>query len=84
MRRWGSFPGDSPPNVSTLSHHIGVIQSLLVTCRLHDVDPYAYLVDVLQRIDQHPASRVDELVPRVWKETFAGDLLISDLRRVSQ
>ena len=55
-----------------------------MTCRLHDVDPYAYLVDVLQRIDQHPASRVDELVPRVWKETFAGDLLISDLRRVSQ
>jgi hypothetical protein len=38
-----------------------VIQSLLVTCRLHDVNPYTYLVDVLQRIDQHPASRVDEL-----------------------
>lgn len=66
------------------ARHIGVIQSLLVTCRLHDVNPYTYLVDVLQRIDQHPASRVDELVPRVWKETFAGDPLLSDLQRVGQ
>jgi len=60
-----------------------VIQSLLVTCRLHDVNPYTYLVDVLQRIDQHPASRVDELIPRIWKEKFAADPLVSDLQRVS-
>jgi transposase len=66
------------------AQHIGVIQSLLVTCRLHDVNPYAYLVDVLQRIDQHPASRVEELVPRVWKDKFADNSLVSDLQRVSQ
>lgn len=66
------------------ARHIGVIQSLLVTCRLHEVNPYTYLVDVLQRISQHPASRVDELVPRVWKEKFADDPLVSDLNRVSQ
>lgn len=29
----------------------GIIQSLLVTCKLHQVNPYDYLVDVLQRID---------------------------------
>jgi len=66
------------------ARHIGVIQSLLSTCRLHEVDPYAYLVDVLQRIDQHPANRVDELVPRAWKDRFANDPLVSDLQRVSQ
>jgi len=66
------------------ARHIGVIQSLLVTCRLHDVNPYIYLVDVLQRISEHPASRVSELVPRVWKETFASNPLVSDLHRVSQ
>lgn len=66
------------------ARHIGVIQSLLVTCRLHEVNPYTYLVDVLQRIDQHPVSRVHELTPRVWKETFAGDPLVSDLQRVGQ
>ena len=66
------------------ARHIGVIQSLLVTCRLHEVNPYTYLVDVLQRISEHPASRVEELVPRVWKERFAANPLVSDLQRVSQ
>ncbi len=34
--------------------HVGVMQSLIVTCRLHQIDPYDYLVDVLQRVGQHP------------------------------
>ncbi len=53
--------------------HVGIIQSLIVTCRLHGVDPYTYLVDVLQRISEHPASRVIELTPRLWKEHFAAN-----------
>ena len=60
---------------------VGVIQSLLVTCKLHNVDPYTYLVDVLQRVGQHPAKRVIELTPRVWKTLFAGRPLRSDLDR---
>lgn len=59
--------------------HIGIVQSLLVTCRLHNVDPYDYLVDVLQRIGQHPASLVEQLTPRVWKTLFANNPLRSDL-----
>ncbi len=59
--------------------HVGIIQSLLTTCRLHGIDPYTYLVDVLQRIDRHPASRVNELTPRVWKEMFAKEPLRSAL-----
>ncbi len=57
--------------------HVGIIQSLVVTCRLHGVHPYTYLVDVLQRIDRHPASKVDELTPRVWKQKFADNPLRS-------
>ena len=64
--------------------HVGVIQSLLTTCRLHGVNPHAYLVDVLQRISQHPVSKVEELTPRVWKDKFAADPLLSDLDRVRQ
>ena len=37
------------------ARHVGIIQSLLTTCRLQGVDPYAYLVDVLQRVSLHPA-----------------------------
>ena len=59
--------------------HVGIVQSLLVTCRLHDIDPYDYFVDVLQRVAQHPASKVEQLTPRRWKDLFADKLLRSDL-----
>lgn len=61
------------------AQHVGIVQSLLVTCRLHKINPYDYLVDVLQRIDRHPASRVSELTPRLWKTHFAGEPLRSPL-----
>jgi hypothetical protein len=59
------------------------MQSLIVTCRLHQIDPYDYLVDVLQRVGQHPASRVEELTPRLWKQFFASDSLRSSLHTAS-
>ncbi len=62
---------------------IGIAQSLLVTCKLHDIDPYDYLVDVLQRVGQHPASRVHELTPRMWKSLFADNPLRSPLHQIA-
>jgi transposase len=62
------------------AEHVGIIQSLLVTCKLHGVNPYDYLVDVLQRVGSHPASRVEELTPRLWKERFASSPMRSDLK----
>jgi transposase len=59
--------------------HIGIVQSLLATCRLHDINPYDYFVDVLQRVGQHPASLVHQLTPRIWKQMFAANPLRSDL-----
>jgi len=44
-------------------------------------DPYTYLVDVLQRVGEHPSARAVELTPRVWKTRFADDPLRSDLDR---
>ena len=58
---------------------VGIVQSLIATCRLHSVDPYTYLVDVLQRVAEHPATRVAELTPRLWKQHFADRPLRSDL-----
>jgi len=66
------------------AERVGVIQSLLVTCRLQGVDPYTYLVDVLQRISVHPASRVSELTPREWKTRFSDDPMRSDLALAEQ
>jgi transposase len=61
---------------------VATLQSLMVTCRLHDIDPYDYLVDVLQRIDRHPAREVHLLTPRLWKQHFADNPLRSDLDRL--
>ncbi len=41
--------------------------SLIVTAKMNDVDPQAWLADVLARIAQHPASRIDELLPWNWR-----------------
>jgi transposase len=39
---------------------VGIVQSLIVACRLRGIDPHTYLVDVLQRVGEHPAARVAE------------------------
>lgn len=45
----------------------GAICSLFTTAKLNDVDPQAWLADVPRRINDHPASRLDELLPWHWK-----------------
>lgn len=62
--------------------HVGIVQSLIVTCRLHRLDPYDYLVDVLQRVGEQPATRVHELTPRNWTTHFAATPLRSDLQKL--
>ena len=41
--------------------------SLIVTAKLNDIDPQAWLADVLARIAEHPASLLDELLPWSWR-----------------
>jgi len=41
--------------------------SLIVSAKMNDVDPQAWLADVLVRIATHPAHRLDELLPWNWK-----------------
>jgi hypothetical protein len=58
---------------------VGIIQSLICSCKLQGVDPTTYLIDVLQRVATHPASQVDDLIPRNWKQKFADNPMKSDL-----
>ena len=43
-----------------------VMLSLITTAKLNGVDPRAWLADVLARIADHPASRLDQLLPWNW------------------
>jgi transposase len=46
--------------------------SLIETAKMNDVEPYAYLRDVLQRmVDGYPVNRLDELLPWNWKPPLA-------------
>ena len=63
------------------AQHVGVVQSLIATCRLHQVDPFDYLADVLQRVGQHPAADVAQLTPRQWAQHFGKAPLRSDISR---
>jgi transposase len=52
-----------------------IIYTLIETARLNDVDPEAWLGDVISRIADHPNTKIDELLP--WKWTRAGPQAIA-------
>jgi hypothetical protein len=43
-----------------------VIYTIVETCKMNGINPQAYLADVIERIADHPANRVDELLPWNW------------------
>jgi hypothetical protein len=50
------------------------------TCQLRIIQTdFPHLADVLQRVGRHPAARVAELTPRLWKQHFAANPMRSDL-----
>jgi len=40
---------------------------LIATAKLNDIDPQGWLADVLARLHDHPAKRLDELLPWNWR-----------------
>jgi len=48
------------------------VYSLIATAKMNDVDPQAWLAAVLSRIAEHPAHRVDELLPWNWRPPAAA------------
>ncbi len=55
------------------AEHWAAIASLVETCKLNGVEPWAYLADVITRIvEGHPQSRLDELLP--WTYPVVPDL----------
>ena len=45
--------------------------TLVETAKLNNVDPQAWLADVLCRINDHPAARLNQLLPWHWKKSQA-------------
>ena len=49
------------------------LYSLIATCETNGVNPLDYLADILLRVQTHPASRIDELLPQNWRPCAAPD-----------
>ncbi len=62
--------------------YLGIFQSLIVSSKMHGIDPYTYLVDVLQRVGEHPKSEVEKLTPANWSKHFAHNPLRSDIDKI--
>jgi hypothetical protein len=43
-----------------------MMYSLIVTAKMNDIDPQAWLADILARIAEHPVHRLDDLLPWNW------------------
>jgi transposase len=46
------------------------LYSFTGTCKHHDIDPFAYLQDMLSRLPSHPADRLEERLPDVWFASY--------------
>lgn len=53
------------------SERAAVMYTLIQTARLNDVDPHAWLADVLARINDHSTQTLDQLLPWNWKTAAA-------------
>jgi hypothetical protein len=54
------------------AEHWAVIASLIETCKLNSVDPYAYLASTITKIvNGHPNGRLDELLPWAYPAATA-------------
>jgi transposase len=51
---------------------IAAMFTLIETAKLNNVDPQAWLADVLCRINDHPAARLHQLLPWHWKKSQAN------------
>jgi transposase len=54
------------------AHRAALLYSLVQSCRLVGIDPFAYLRDVLIRVATHPQSRIAELTPKGWAAAFGN------------
>lgn len=52
----------------------GMLYSLLGTCKMHDVNPYEWLKDVITKLPTHPKNKINELLPHIWCQQRSGEL----------
>lgn len=52
--------------------NIAALYTLVATCEARGINPLAYLTDVIARVQDHPAKKLDELLPAQWAKSKAA------------
>jgi transposase len=53
--------------------NLASLYTLVGTCEANRINPFRYLRDILIRVQTHPQSRLDDLLPQRWVELFGSD-----------
>lgn len=53
----------------------GILYSLLGTCKMHDVNPFEWLKDVITKLPTHPKDQMNELLPHIWHQQRSPELV---------
>jgi len=54
-----------------------ILFSFIASCQRHEIDPYAYLRDVLTRLPATPVNQLDQLLPDRWKAARAAEAALT-------
>lgn len=46
-----------------------ILYTLIGSAKIHKLNPYDYLKDIMRRVHTHPASKVQELTPQFWEKS---------------
>ena len=49
------------------AQNIAMFYTFFATCRTHNINPHTWLCDVINRIPEHKANKLDQLLPHNWK-----------------
>jgi len=64
--------GHYEPSSDDGGRRAAAIYTLIATARLNNVDPQAWLADVLARLPDHPAKRIHQLLPWNWRQQHSA------------
>lgn len=51
------------------AQYYAMYYTFFANCKIHNINPYNWLLDVIDRIPEHKANKLEELLPLNWKQT---------------
>ena len=50
------------------AHNLATAYSIMATCRLNNINPYDYTLDILKQLPTRDANNIEDLIPTKWAQ----------------